>query len=68
MEIFGGDLLRSRSVLSIETICARPTPRVATDTVSIKDFLGRCHHLVHRVATGVCSVGIAAHLDCLNFR
>ncbi|GAB4941306.1 hypothetical protein BB734_21585 [Mycobacterium avium subsp. hominissuis] len=56
-----------RSIISVKAVCSRPTPSIATDTVSIKNLLRGRHHLVDRVAASVRGIGITAQLDCLYF-
>ncbi|WP_237071995.1 hypothetical protein [Mycobacterium avium] len=59
--------LRRRGIIRVEAVCARPAAGVSTNTVSIENLLRRAHHLVDGVAARVCGVGIAPHLDSLDF-
>ncbi|ASW98438.1 hypothetical protein CKJ67_26340 [Mycobacterium intracellulare] len=59
---------RWRSVVGVEAVCACPTPSIAARTVSVEDFLRRCHHLVDGVPTSVGTIGVAARLHRLYFR
>ncbi|PBJ66620.1 hypothetical protein BB737_06655 [Mycobacterium avium subsp. hominissuis] len=57
-----------RRIVGIKSVCACPTPCIATNTVSIENFLRRRHHLIDGVPTSVSSVGVAAQLHSLYFR
>ncbi|WP_240629576.1 hypothetical protein [Mycobacterium colombiense] len=59
---------RRLGIANIEPVCLRPTTGVSTIALRIENLLRGSHHLIERVAAGICGIGVAARLDSLYFR
>lgn len=60
--------IRRLGIANVEPVCLRPCTGVSANALRIEDLLRGCHHLVERVAAGICGIGVAARLDSLYFR